>query len=140
MVKRTPPDGGVVASAQIRSPQTLDDEQFPLKSRSMSASRLVSPLASVARALAITERLPGLRPPRYLASAIRTWPTMTSGIPFVNSRTLFLTQSAAFSFEASAWTVAYSTQVRREPLVRRVCFGVAAPTDRMTRLGAEQTG
>ena len=37
------------------------------------------------RALAIAERLPGLRPLRYLASALRTWPTMTSGIPFVNS-------------------------------------------------------
>jgi hypothetical protein len=38
----------------------------------------------------------------YLTSAIRVWPTMTSGIPLVNSRTLFLTQFAAFSFEANA--------------------------------------
>ena len=38
----------------------------------------------------------------YLTSAIRALPTMTSGIPLVNSRTLFLTQSAAFSFETSA--------------------------------------
>ena len=34
----------------------------------------------------------------YLTSAIRASPTMTSGIPLVNSRTLFLTQSAACSF------------------------------------------
>ena len=33
----------------------------------------------------------------YLTSAIRASPTITSGIPLVNSRTLFLTQSAAFS-------------------------------------------
>ena len=38
----------------------------------------------------------------YLTSAIRALPTMTSGIPLVNSRTLFLTQSAAFSLEANA--------------------------------------
>ena len=38
----------------------------------------------------------------YSASAIRALPTMTSGIPLVNSRTLFLTQSAAFSLEANA--------------------------------------
>ena len=38
----------------------------------------------------------------YLTSAIRASPTMTCGIPLVNSRTLFLTQSAAFSLEASA--------------------------------------
>ena len=40
--------------------------------------------------------------PRYLTSAIRVWPTITSGIPLVNSRTLSLTQSAAFSLEANA--------------------------------------
>ena len=38
----------------------------------------------------------------YLTSAIRALPIMTSGIPLVNSRTLFLTQSAAFSLEANA--------------------------------------
>ena len=38
----------------------------------------------------------------YLTSAIRALPTMTSGIPLVYSRTLFLTQSAACSLEANA--------------------------------------
>ena len=38
----------------------------------------------------------------YFTSAIRASPTMTSDIPLVNSRTLFLTQSAAFSLEANA--------------------------------------
>src|SRR6516162_5478455 len=39
---------------------------------------------------------------RDLASATKTLPAMTSGIPFVNSRTLFLIQVAAISLEASA--------------------------------------
>ena len=41
-------------------------------------------------------------PTGYLTSAIRTSPTMTSGIPRANSRTLFLTQSAALSFDTRA--------------------------------------
>ena len=38
----------------------------------------------------------------YLTSAIRALPIMTSGIPLVYSRTLFLTQSAGLSLEANA--------------------------------------
>src|ERR1700712_3922817 len=38
----------------------------------------------------------------YLTSAIRVLPLMTSDIPLVNSRTLFLTQSAVFSLEVNA--------------------------------------
>jgi hypothetical protein len=38
----------------------------------------------------------------YWTSAIRALPIMTSGIPLVNSRTLFLTHSAAVSLEAIA--------------------------------------
>src|ERR1700712_3332383 len=37
-----------------------------------------------------------------LTSAIKVLPIMTSGIPLVNSRTLFLTQSAAVWLEANA--------------------------------------
>ena len=37
-----------------------------------------------------------------MTSAIRASPTMTSGIPLVNSATFFLTQSDAFSLEANA--------------------------------------
>jgi hypothetical protein len=36
------------------------------------------------------------------ASAIRVFPTMTSGSPLVNSRTLFRAQSADFAFDSSA--------------------------------------
>ena len=38
----------------------------------------------------------------HVTSAIRALPTMTSGMPRVNSRTLCLTQSAALSLAANA--------------------------------------
>jgi hypothetical protein len=38
----------------------------------------------------------------YLTSVISALPTMISGIPLVNSRTLYLTQSAVFSLDANA--------------------------------------
>jgi hypothetical protein len=59
-------------------------------------SRLASILVNVVRVQAMPACLPDVHSLRYLTSAIRTSPTMTSGIPFVNSRTLFLTQSATF--------------------------------------------
>jgi hypothetical protein len=65
-------------------------------------SQLASILANVVRVPAMKPNLLGLRPLRYLTSAIRTLPTENSGIPFVNSSTLFLTQSAASSLEARA--------------------------------------
>ena len=47
----------------------------------------------------------------YLNSPTRTLPAMTSGIPFVNSKTLFLIQFAAISLEASASSALSNTRM-----------------------------
>ena len=48
---------------------------------------------------------------RYLRSATRTLPAMTSGMPFTNSKTFSLSQLAAVSFEASASSALSNTRM-----------------------------